>query len=96
MRRSPLVAALSATAALAAAPSADARPLLSGAAATPCMIFIGGAPPGSVGTATQQCGALNFVGPAIGQVASVVGPTVISPAVTGAVLLTGNNVGGVP
>jgi hypothetical protein len=44
------------------------------------------------GVANQVCGGLSFIGPAIGQIASNIGPTIISPAVIGSVIVTGNNV----
>jgi hypothetical protein len=44
------------------------------------------------GVQSQVCGGLTFIGPAIGQIDVNIGPTIISPAVTGSVILTGNNV----
>ena len=48
-----------------------------------------GRPGGSV---TQVCGGLSFIGPSIGQIDSNIGPTIISPGVAGAAIVTGNNV----
>jgi hypothetical protein len=46
------------------------------------------------GTANQVCGAtLAFVGPSIGQIASVVGPTIIGPTVIGSVTVSAGPVG---
>ena len=48
---------------------------------------------GRPGTHTQVCGGgLTFVVPAIGQISSVVGPTVMSPGVVGSAIVTGNNI----
>jgi hypothetical protein len=44
------------------------------------------------GAVSQVCGGLSFIGPAVGQIDSNIGPTIISPAVTNAVIVTGNNV----
>jgi hypothetical protein len=45
------------------------------------------------GTENLVCGTgLIFIAPAVGQIDSVVGPTIISPAVVGASIVTGNNV----
>jgi hypothetical protein len=46
----------------------------------------------TAGTETKVCqgGGLVFVGPAVGQVATVIGPTVIGPAQVSAVVSAGN------
>ncbi|MCW3066927.1 MAG: hypothetical protein JWN32_4099 [Solirubrobacterales bacterium] len=46
------------------------------------------------GTATEVCmgSGLNFVGPAVGQIASVIGPTIIGPAVIGTSVQSAGNV----
>ena len=42
------------------------------------------------GTASQVCGStLTFIGPSIGQIASVIGPTIIGPAAIGNVVVSG-------
>jgi hypothetical protein len=72
----------------------------------------GGAPfsPGACGTAaaegqgstggvdTHVCvgAGLAFVGPAIGQIATVIGPTIIGPAVIGTSVISAGNVVAVP
>jgi hypothetical protein len=40
----------------------------------------------------QQCAVLGFIGPAVGQIASVVGPTIITPAFTGTAIAAAGNV----
>ena len=58
-----------------------------GAAPTgsPCSLAVGSIAVGPPGTPLQQvcagAGNLTFIGPATGQIASVVGPTIIGPAV---------------
>jgi hypothetical protein len=107
-RLSPLVAALAATAALAVgAPAAGASTAAAGpfalgspgalsvpdSAVGACGNTTGGEIQGRPGGAVSQvCGGLSFIGPAIGQIDSNIGPTIISPAVTNAVIVTGNNV----
>jgi hypothetical protein len=53
---------------------------------------------GSVAGATAQtclgAGGLSFVGPAIGQISSIVGPTIMGPAVGVTVIQSAGNVGG--
>jgi hypothetical protein len=54
---------------------------------------------GTGGTTSQHClgAGLSFTGPAIGQIASVIGPTIISPAVVGvAIVVSGGNGAVVP
>lgn len=49
------------------------------------------------GTAAQVClgaGGLSFVGPSVGQISSIVGPTIIGPAVGVTVIQSAGNVGG--
>jgi hypothetical protein len=47
----------------------------------------------TAGTAAQVCtgSGLTFIGPAIGQVATVIGPTIIGPAVIGNVVVSAGN-----
>jgi hypothetical protein len=48
---------------------------------------------GTGGVDTQSCfNALSFVGPAIGQVSSQIGPTIIGSTVLGPVIVSGGNV----
>ena len=63
-------------------------------AAGPCAT-ISNEPQGSIGgTEASVCqgSGLSFVGPAVGQVATVMGPTIISPGFAGTVIVTGGNV----
>jgi hypothetical protein len=49
---------------------------------------------GTGGTTSQHClgAGLSFTGPSIGQIATVIGPTIISPAVVGAsIVVSGGN-----
>jgi hypothetical protein len=49
------------------------------------------------GTAVQVCqapGALSYVAPAVGQISSIVGPTIIGPAVGVSVIQSAGSVGG--
>jgi hypothetical protein len=118
--RTPLIAALAATAALAVgAPAAGASAVpiptalagfpfagfpatpiaglstLGTSAAGPCGAAVaneGQARTG--GTSTQACvgAGLSFIGPQIGQVATVIGPTIITPAFVGVSIVSGGNV----
>jgi hypothetical protein len=74
--RMPLVAALAATAALAVgAPAAGAEVV------GPCGTSTIDGQGRTGGTATQMCAGAgpSFTGPSIGQIATVVGPTIVSP-----------------
>jgi hypothetical protein len=42
----------------------------------------------------QGAGGLSFIGPSIGQVASVIGPTIIGPAVIGSSIVSAGNASG--
>lgn len=48
----------------------------------------------TAGTTAEVCqgGGLVFIGPAVGQIAAVTGPTIISPAVLGTVVVSAGNV----
>jgi hypothetical protein len=52
----------------------------------------------TAGTTDQVCnaGGLVYVGPAIGQVATVIGPTIIGPAVVGNLVVSAGNVAAGP
>jgi hypothetical protein len=52
-----------------------------------------GATGGTTATVCQGTG-LSFVGPAVGQVATVIGPTIIGPAVIGSVIVSAGNAAG--
>jgi hypothetical protein len=51
---------------------------------------------GTAGTVAKVCqgGGLVFIGPAVGQVAAVIGPTVIGPAQVGAIVSAGDAIMG--
>jgi hypothetical protein len=49
---------------------------------------------GSYATQVCQGSGLSFVGPAVGQVASVIGPTIIGPTSIGSVVVSAGNVAG--
>ena len=74
------------------------EPIAPGAALAPgaCSPAIIGSPTQSTGgTENEICqggGGLAFVGPAIGQVATVIGPTIIGPSQTGTVVVSPGNV----
>jgi hypothetical protein len=86
------LAAVAVTAAFAVAtPAASAQvvpgvPGFGGDVAGPCAHVNSGPDTGVPGVAPQVCGAgLVFIGPSVGRIASVVGPTIISPGFVGAV-----------
>jgi hypothetical protein len=61
----------------------------------PCSGINGGdvqGPPGS--SSNQVCigAGLSFIGPAIGQIATVIGPTIIGPAFVGSINVSAGNV----
>jgi hypothetical protein len=62
------------------------------AAAGPCGSATGSEVVGRKGTTAQVCGGLSFVGPAIGEITTVIGPTIISPAVVGSSIVNGSNI----
>jgi hypothetical protein len=47
---------------------------------------------GTISNQVCQGGGLSFVGPAVGQVASVIGPTIIGPTSIGSVVVSAGNV----
>jgi hypothetical protein len=50
---------------------------------------------GSVLNVICSGGGLTFIGPSVGQIASVIGPTIIGPAVIGSIVVSaGNAIGG--
>jgi hypothetical protein len=71
-----------------------------GAVSGPCAESTAGQGQGRVGAATQlscTAGGLVFNGPQIGQISSVIGPTIISPGFVGTVVVTsGDAAVGVP
>jgi hypothetical protein len=64
-----------------------------GLGASPCGTGVAGGM-GSPAAPAVCAGGLSFVGPTIGQIASVIGPTIISPAVVGNTIIvaSGTNV----
>ena len=94
-RRTLLAGALVAVALAVTAPSAGAQvPVTTpGAGSGICAGVV--ANPGEIRAPDvehQQCAVLGFIGPAIGQIASVVGPTIISPGYAGTVIVASGNV----
>jgi hypothetical protein len=83
-----------------AAPPLRAAPFAgTGVVSGPCSSAEGGdgrqGSTGSVLNVLCQGGGLTFIGPSIGQIATVIGPTIIGPAVIGSVIVSaGNAVGG--
>jgi hypothetical protein len=67
-----------------------------GVAAGPCSTPIGASGQGATGgTASSVCmggPGLSFVGPAIGQIATVIGPTIMGPAVIGSLAVGAGNI----
>ncbi|HYZ27525.1 MAG TPA: hypothetical protein VE570_00600 [Thermoleophilaceae bacterium] len=72
--------------ALAAAPAAGAQGPI-GAAVGPCGTATGGPDSGLPGVSQSSClgAGLVFNGPSVGRIATVIGPTIISPAFAGVV-----------
>ena len=66
-----------------------------GLGASPCGTALAGGQ-GSPAAPAVCAGGLSFVGPTIGQIASVIGPTIISPAVVGTpvIVAAGSNIVG--
>ena len=64
-----------------------------GLGASPCGTAVAGGN-GSPGAPAVCAGGLSFVGPTIGQITSVIGPTIISPAVVGTTVIVagGSNI----
>jgi hypothetical protein len=93
-------AVLAVIAALAiAAPAADAQPFapgagLGGAGAGACGQLGSGPDSGLAGVNTQTClgSGLVFNGPSIGRIATVIGPTIITPGGVGAVAVSAGSV----
>jgi hypothetical protein len=91
------LAALALIAAFAvAAPAASAQvPVVPGATGVgPCGTMTGGPDSGLPGVMTSNClgGGLVFNGPDIGRIATVVGPTIISPGFVGVVGVSAGSV----
>jgi hypothetical protein len=51
---------------------------------------------GTAGTQNQVCqgSGLSFIGPSIGQIANVMGPTIVGPAVIGTLIVSAGNAAG--
>jgi hypothetical protein len=108
MRRTPLAAALAVAALAVGAPAAGAStfPASAGLPSIPAALPLPGNAVGACGTVSQegqgrvsgnessicQGPGLAFVGPSVGQVATVMGPTILSPGYAGAVIVTTGNV----
>jgi hypothetical protein len=72
------------------APTAGAQPFpvgVGGAAVAPCGYSTGGPDAGLAGVSNTNCtgGGLVFNGPAVGRIATVIGPTIMSPGFVGLV-----------
>ena len=107
LRKMPLLTTLATTAALAAgAPAADAasarvsdRSAIAGFPGSwvsgPCSTGAGAVAGAVAGNEFHVCigAGLSFVGPAVGQIATVIGPTIISPGFTGRVIVSAGGVG---
>jgi hypothetical protein len=108
MRRTPLAAALAVAALAVSAPAAGAVtwPSFAGVPSLLPAAALPGNAVGPCGTVSQegqgrvsgneasvcQGAGLAFIGPSVGQVASVMGPTIISPGFVGTVITTTGNV----
>jgi hypothetical protein len=59
-----------------------------------CSTTISGEAGSTAGTESHVClgAGLSFIGPAIGQIATVIGPTIISPGFTGTVVVSAGSV----
>jgi hypothetical protein len=100
-RRTPLAAGLAIAVLVVGAPAAGATTstptgglALPGNAPGPCASISNEAQGSTGGTAASVCqgSGLSFVGPAVGQVATIMGPTIISPGFVGTVILSAGNV----
>ena len=108
LRRTPVAAALAVAALAVGAPAAGAStwPVSAGLPSIPAALPLPGNAAGPCGTVAQQgqgrvsgneasvCqgSGLSFVGPSVGQVATVMGPTILSPGYAGTVIVTTGNI----
>lgn len=76
------------------APSPTPNALLTPGESYPCGTIVIGDQGETAGTEAKVClgAGLAFVGPAVGQVSSVVGPTIIGPGVVGQVIVSSGSV----